>query len=159
MVGARRSRFRHRRPAGDDAPVPLGWAALGIALVVGLFVLVLIDFERSSAVVPATSTGTTPQAPAPETWILSSTVAAPGPTTEDTGSQPHPGEANQLSDDSGSLIIRVPAVSSTGPSCATPTAPTALTATSVVSPLVEMVRGGAGSISGADGDADEECAG
>ena len=129
MVGFRRSRHGDRRPAGDDAPRPasppgLGWAVLGVALLLGLFFLVPLGLERSAAVVPTTSADSVPQTPGPQTWVLSSTVADPGPNAGDSEAERDPkgaratgedrgGVGDGDSDDSASVIIRVPAAGPT----------------------------------------------
>lgn len=140
MVGFRRSRHGDRRPVGDDAatrqapspahgitkgaprpasPPGLGWAVLGVALLLGLFLLVPLGLERSAAVVPTTSAD-----PGPQTWVLSSTVADPGPNAGDSEAERDPkgaratgddrgGVGDGDSDDSASVIIRVPAAGPT----------------------------------------------
>ncbi len=127
MVGFRRSRHRDRRPVGDDAPRPasppgLGWAVLGVALLLGLFFLVPLGLERSAAVVPTTSADPVPRTPGPQTWVLSSTVADPGPNTGDSEAERDPKGARATGDDRGgdgdgddsaSVIIRVPAAGPT----------------------------------------------
>ncbi len=145
MVGFRRSRHRDRRPVGDDAatrqapspahgtteraprpgsPPGLGWAVLGVALLLGLFFLVPLGLERSAAVVPTTSADPVPQTPGPQTWVLSSTVAVPGPNTGDSEADRDPkgaratgddrgGDDDGDGDDSASVIIRVPAAGPT----------------------------------------------
>lgn len=127
MVGFRRSRHRDRRPAGDDAPRSasppgLGWAVLGVALLLGLFFLVPLGLERSAAVVPTTSAEPVPQTPGPQTWVLSSTVADPGPNAGDSEAERDPKGARATGEDRGgvgdgdgsaSVIIRVPAAGPT----------------------------------------------
>ena len=145
MVGFRRSRHGDRRPVGDDAatrqapspahgitkgaprpasPPGLGWAVLGVALLLGLFFLVPLGLERSAAVVPTTSADPVPQTPGPQTWVLSSTVADPGPNAGDSEAERDPkgaratgddrgGVGDGDSDDSASVIIRVPAAGPT----------------------------------------------
>lgn len=147
MVGFRRSRHGDRRPVGDDAatrqapsqahgitkgaprpasPPGLGWAVLGVALLLGLFFLVPLGLERSAAVVPTTSADPVPQTPGPQTWVLSSTVADPGPNAGDSEAERDPkgaratgddrggvGDGDSDSDDWASVIIRVPAAGPT----------------------------------------------
>ncbi|UVE96362.1 hypothetical protein [Dietzia sp. B32] len=123
MVGFRRSKHRIRHGAGDaalapdasppahDAPAPgphtgFGWAVLGVAALLGVVFLVPSGLEESSAVVPTTSSDRASLTSGPQTWVLSSTVASPGPAA---------GESD-------SLIIRVPAGSPTsGPGTDAPT--------------------------------------
>ena len=143
MVGFRRSRHGDRRPVGDNAatrqtpspahgttkgaprpasPPGLGWAVLGVALLLGLFFLVPLGLERSAAVVPTTSADPVPQTPGPQTWVLSSTVADPGPNAGDSEAERDPKGARATGedrggvgdgDDSASVIIRVPAAGPT----------------------------------------------
>jgi len=91
-----------------------------VALLLGLFFLVPLGLERSAAVVPTTSADPVPQTPGPQTWVLSSTVADPGPNAGDSEAERDPkgaratgddrgGVGDGDSDDSASVIIRVPA--------------------------------------------------
>lgn len=161
MVSFRRPRFRQRSTTADQATAPestapgttdpeatapgttgsgsdnaLGWAVLGVAIVLGLFLIIPFGVEKSSAVIPASSTGPAPQSSGPQTWVLSSTVAAPGPSTSGAGSGDHLGDADSPTGVSESLIIRLPASSPASPPRATtpttlttPTTPTPLTTT------------------------------
>ena len=142
MVGFRRSRHRDLPAAGDGAPDPetpgpaqalrtgshlgIGWAVLGVAIVLGLFFLVPFGLERSSAVVPTTSADPVPQTPGPQTWVLSSTVVIPRPATGDAEPGPDLDDAainGDTGDDSVSMIIRIPVAAPTaGPGTVAPTA-------------------------------------
>ncbi|RBA32616.1 hypothetical protein DQ226_13800 [Dietzia maris] len=61
-----------------------------MALLLGLFFLVPLGLERSAAVVPTTSADPVPQTPGPQTWVLSSTVADPGPNAGDSMAERDP---------------------------------------------------------------------
>ncbi|MEB8327237.1 hypothetical protein NGF75_14755 [Dietzia kunjamensis] len=95
-----------------------------MALLLGLFFLVPLGLERSAAVVPTTSADPVPQTPGPQTWVLSSTVADPGPNAGDSEAERDPKGARATGDDRGgvgdgdsddwaSVIIRVPAAGPT----------------------------------------------
>lgn len=102
--------------ATAPAPAPQShgvlWAVLGVAVVLVAFLLVPFGLERSSAVAPATSTGpAVPPSASPQTWVLSSTVVAPGPVAVPA----HGARAEEDASDSTTLIVRVPATGTRNP--------------------------------------------
>lgn len=129
MIEFRRSRSRRHPDAREAAPTQdpsataaaswsdsrhgLGWAVLGVAIVLGLFLLVPFGLERSSAIIPATSTGPASTTSGPQTWVLSSTVAAPGPVTAEDAERKSGHRRPGTSTDGSDLIIRVPVPSPT----------------------------------------------
>ena len=98
----------NRGTARNRSPIGLGWNALCIALVPGLFLLVPFGLERAPTVIPATSADHDTQSPAPETWVLSSTVATARPSAGGVDPKPGPENARDPSGRSEPLIIRVP---------------------------------------------------
>ncbi|KAA0918960.1 hypothetical protein [Dietzia sp. ANT_WB102] len=94
--------------ARDRSPIGFGWTALCVALVPGLVLFVPFGLERAPTVIPANSADYDTQSPAPETWVLSSTVAKASPNADDAEPEPDHDNARDPSGGSEPLIIRVP---------------------------------------------------